>query len=550
MDRDPTTPPRAPALSRNSWISYSPDAPYSPSPTRGSLFQPRTSYARPKPSAYKRGACTTLPTIAPPRSVKSRTAAEEAAHVGNQEDGDASGESEGARVDIEGEVFGGDRFSNIFVLSSSPTSSIGSSDDETPRLGAHGSAVNDSPPTSNASTPTNASLVNSSPFGKSTLAGTDRSLHPPQLDDEALPFPLPEWCNPFGQDLLTPASATFPSLADDDMTPIPLTPRHLTHQRDAAAAAWTAELYASLASPSPKQLKSPTSPSSRSPSGASTPRHPFHYCRTSPLPTPHRSPARSRQSSLVPGGRRKSSTVASPSFLAISPGLHSPIRLGRNFPILPASPPPAVKRRKSAVALARKEERRRRRAEEAAVNPLQIDMAALDSFFGVTPEASKASRGGYGGLGLERERGIEGEQRYSEFQSLLKSEEETEELKSDAEARSDGERGKRRPPPLDLSHARSNSVSTAIDSWDDSPRSAHTIATGSPWRDEHADPFDEVGDPLSREIRRRNSEEWCSLGRGRSLYTPSRDLRKKKSVADLFKGLIFGEKGGKGRRAM
>ncbi|ORY88158.1 hypothetical protein BCR35DRAFT_330364 [Leucosporidium creatinivorum] len=565
------TPPRAPALTSPSWISYSPDAPLTPSPTKALSTRAGSTYSRPKPPAYKAGGVSALPKTAPP--TMARRSKEHNEESRQEELNDTSMESEGAWRDVEGDVFGGERFSNVFVLSSSPTSSVGSSEEGggAPRFSGDDSGTTDSPPTSNASTPTNSSVVKTSPFADANAMRVDlvdgHFVNSQDDEEEDFPFPLPEWCKPYDKDLLSPSSATtavFAALADDaNMTPLPLTPHHLTRQRDAATAAWEAELYATLGSPSPKKCigASPSSPSRRSRSGASTPRHPFHYCRTSPLHSPHRSPTRSRQASLAPGSsnRRRSSTnvSSSSSTSALSLGLHSPIRLGRALPPLPHSPPINKRSKSKARFAAAKKERQRRRAEEAAAHPLQIDMVALDSFFGVTPDAGKASRSGYGNLGLERERGVKGGWKgVCEFQSLLRGgggeeDEEEEVLRRDSE--SGGRR--RRPPPLDLSRARprSHSVSTEVDSYssddEDMPMSAQTIATGSPWRGDSVDPFDSAaGDPVSKEIRRRRSEQGLSSspsqarGKGRGLHAPTPSLRKKKSVAELFKGLIFGEK--------
>lgn len=572
MDDLLSTPPRAPALTSPSWISYSPDAPLTPSPTKVPQSRSGSTYTRPKPPQYKAEGTSSLPRIAPPLMGRRSREHEEQ----EQELTDTSMESEGAWKDVEGDVFGGERFSNVFVLSSSPTSSEGSSEEAAGAPGFSGDEAGtvDSPPTSNASTPINSSVVKPSPFSDAHAMQVDHVegsfLNAHDVHDERFPFPLPDWCNPYETTLLSPSSATtaiFAAFADDaDMTPLPLTPHHLTRQRDAATAAWEAELYATLGSPSPKKspvIASPSSPR-RSRSGATTPRHPFHYSRTSPLHSPHRSPARSRPASLAPGSasnRRRSSTnlSSSSSNSALSPTLHSPIRLQRSLPPIPSTPPISKRSKSKARAAAVKQERQRRRAEEAAANPLLLDMAALDSFFGVTPDAGKASRSGYGNLGLERERGVKGGWKgVSEFQSLLRGgddgeEEESEEvLKRDSE--SEGRR--RRPPPLDLSRARprSHSVSTEVDSSDDEakPMSAQTIATGSPWRGDLRDPLDlGSADPISKEIRRRRSEQGLrsspsqARGKGKGLNAPTPGLRKKKSVAELFKGLIFGEKGEK-----
>lgn len=65
MDDLLSTPPRAPALSSPSWISYSPDAPLTPSPTKTPLSRTGSTYTRPRPPQYKAEGVSSLPKIAP-----------------------------------------------------------------------------------------------------------------------------------------------------------------------------------------------------------------------------------------------------------------------------------------------------------------------------------------------------------------------------------------------------------------------------------------------------------------------------------------------------
>lgn len=163
--------------------------------------------------------------------------------------------------------------------------------------------------------------------------------------------------------------------------------------------------------------------------------------------------------------------------------------------------------------------------EAARNNPEGYNVEGLDLFFGIKPDFGKALRGGYGTV-VNEPRGGWG--KIPEFIKLLDSDSE-----DDSEATSDcvGSRAessgrKRRPPPLNLSRARTNSSISFVSSLavqDDAghPSSAKTIAS----------PYAFLPDPITKEIRRRASHD-----DGTTKIKLTQGLRRKKSVGAMLKG--------------
>lgn len=461
-----STPPQTPISP--SWISFSPDAPHTPSPrTPRPLIRTPTgrSYSRPKPPTYHLGVPSSLPKLgAPPKRRQERPKAEE----GDLDFFAPTGEValvDDSPKEMRAQVVPENRFS-IFVpssidLSTSPTLSSpdSSSSSHTPSDRSH-RAQSDSPPTSNVSTPTNkgTSFLSNTPSPQTDLEILHIRILPPRLL-AAYPFALPAWC------------------AGKDFAP-----------DDPDANSWEDELYSSLSSPSKR--RGPPSP-------MKSPRHPYYFSRHSPASSPHRSPIRSRRTSLV--APRRPSTAQSLSFPPLLPTRARSTTLG-GVPLSPKSK--------------KREEKRERRARdrEAMKNGAGYDIEAIDAFFGVTPEAGKAARCGYSGVGVEGRKGWSG---VAEFEPLLRDAEDV--------GRTSGEQrrsGERRPAPLDLSRARAQSVTISVDEEEERGVSP---------------------DPITREVRRQSE-----VGSRPVRKEGRRELKRKKSVGKKLKGLwsAFVEGGG------
>ncbi|BGP20638.1 hypothetical protein JCM10213_007174 [Rhodosporidiobolus nylandii] len=432
------------------------------------------------------------------------------------------------------------------------------------------------------------------------------------------------------------ALPAWPGDEDDDVSSVLFEAFGVVDGGDTSST-WEDELYNSLSESSPTSPSTfanrswhPSSPSKSPRSGSSSPRkprrtaasprhHPFrHASRTaSPIHSPRRStpvsPARSRPLSRSPsstttilvGSALSYSTTPALQSAQVDGGFHlhptSPVyqhqqqqqrSLHLPFMNLTLAPSPSIrltppKSRKTATfpstggsktsrsksksrgvlnlddkLAARAERRKVRQVRELAEDGRSVartaegfDAEALDRFFGITLKHAKALKGGYGDVAVREgmvgveEHEADSWRKVEEFRALLAREEASEEdadMSSVTEASDAGDYApssrscRPRPPPLTLthsSHSRQPSASTSTLSspiCDDSapPRSADSLVASLPFSAASAA---SLGDPLSQEILRRAGEAPKKLDAPR--------LKHKRSVGDMLKEIFVG--GGK-----
>ncbi|GAA5884067.1 hypothetical protein JCM6882_002122 [Rhodosporidiobolus microsporus] len=372
------------------------------------------------------------------------------------------------------------------------------------------------------------------------------------------------------------------------------------------SSSWEDELYSSLSdtapsSPTTSRPYYPSSPcktprvGSTSPRkgsrSAPSPRHPFRHSspRHSPRPSAPGSPSASRSRSragtipsTVPGSAQLDSGFQ---LCPTSPVYQQQREQAGRFPFSNLAPSPFIRfapprSRKSpsaaaktsggsskkgvaagtedkAAARARRRQERldREQAEDGRSQRRTqegIDLDALDRFFGVTPKHAKALRGGYAGVaaaeGMVGSAAEEAERwrRVEEFRSLLDQGDATDEdgdVSSAADASEaednflDSQRStRRRPPPLTLahsSHSRSASASSSLAS--PSPIKSllsPVVLTPAPRSSSLPTP-----NPLSDEIRRR---EDAGAPVQRRDGSEGKGLKHKQSMGDRLRGLFVG----------
>ncbi|KAK4698502.1 hypothetical protein P7C70_g7771, partial [Phenoliferia sp. Uapishka_3] len=517
-----TTPPRPSRPSEPlSWISFSPDAPLTPAP-KGARPQLNgfASARSSKPPAY----VPTTPTRAshlgtpfrPPRpdAFITESDAEEF------KDDVAFFASPNIAVANSGKIVG--RYNGVSMqdfgfpsaaVPSSPTSS---------RSGSRASTLSfpNSPSLSAPSEPSSAFSTTSDDKGQLESAQARGATTSPTNDEVDL---LPAWSqSPSGRGhfIFNPRQA---GVEDGGV--------------------WEDELYDAL--PNPMTPK--------------TPQHPY-YSRHGP-----RSPTRSRRSSGAVVVRRTSiAVVVSPRRLSLPASAHvSPTTpryhlfyttfaktskrpevntssRQRSY-VAPRSPglggvPKKVsggnKSRARKPARTAAEQREKLLATDAHV------VVGLDAFFGVAPQQGKALRSGYAGLGRATSGGSK-DADAGEYRPLL-TRKDSDHLRSGSPI-SEGSleddfddtdfepTPKKRPPPLDLSRTKFQAPYGASNHHDeDHPiNSARTIATPSP--------YVFTPDPVTREIRRRMSEELLRPAKVVEAPKISRHLKNKKSLGGALK---------------